>query len=209
MTRHLAKLTHSARHCTAEAAPLNAQKTVTVHSLRDPGTRRPLGGPWSTEMFPNVPSRAPGTSQGPVDVSMMSVSSWRRQGRERHAPPSGVIEGWAQLSTIQPSTVAGRGKAGLLAPWGPEGGGCSQPPILGTRSATWITWPQGREPRAGPLQAGLPPWSQPPMPGGCGSSAVSVPAAGTPDPWAHHPAAHGRHPGWSFAASTCQWPRWS
>lgn len=57
----------------------------------------------------NVPQRpfpepqAP--SQGPVDVRVTSVSSWCRQGRERHTASSGIIEGWAQLLPVQPSTA--------------------------------------------------------------------------------------------------------
>lgn len=64
---------------------------------------------------------------------MMSVLLAALERRERHAPPSGVIEGWAQLSPIQPSTVSGRGKAGLLA-LGPGGGGVPSPRSGGTFS---------------------------------------------------------------------------
>lgn len=128
---------------------MNAQKTVTVHSLHDPGNQEASGGgPGPQKCSPTSLPRAPGTQSGSRgrqhDVCERDVCELLVQtGKRTAGTAQRGHQGWAQLSPIQPSTVAGRGKAGLLAPGAPRVVGFPSP-----RSWGHVQLPGSLGPRA-------------------------------------------------------------
>lgn len=84
-----------------------------------------------------------------------------------------------QLPPIQPSTAAGRGKAGLLAPGALRVVGVPSPRSWGTFSCLDHLATVGRSPAGwAPPKQGSPPWAQLSMPGGQALTRCLCPCSG-------------------------------
>ena len=182
-------------------------------ACRIPGTRRPRGwGHGPQKCSPASLPRAPGTQSGSrgreSDVCELLVQTGKRTAHSVQRHNRGL--GAALARPAQHREGAASLAGAVLGSWPPGPRGRSQPPVLGARSAAWITWPQGREHcRVGPSRAGLPPRAQPPCPVAV-VHPLSLSLQWGPGPCTDpRPVAHGASaPKAGQGCLPCWWPRW-